>query len=332
MISADDFAAAPATLYGVIALAIGFMVVTRGLLTRHGRETRIERAPESDVTSDAIDRAYAEGWIDDLGVRGANLVYSSAMPAWEQGFDIYMANVDGARTSFVVDLNAAAHAPVATHPIRVQVRVKLLRPRPDGLRDESELEGMGSVEDGIEQRLTEALDAIYVGRFLGVGATTFVFYIPQDARAVAENLGDVIGPLGEYRAEWRSEDDPKWGFYFDFLYPDEISLAWILNHALLDQRREMGDRFDVPRDVDHLALFPSRVRADAAAKALRAAGFRVDEVTRRDDVMKFALEFHRTETLEGDRADEFCAEIRDLIKPLGGEYDGWGAMIVAGNA
>jgi hypothetical protein len=67
-------------------------------------------------------------------------------------------------------------------------------------------------------------------------------------------------------------------------------------------------------------------------RTLAAAGFRCDPVResagaggRRPD---FRLEFHRDEPLDGNRPDAFCAEIRALIAPFEGDYDGWGGPIV----
>jgi regulator of RNase E activity RraB len=255
------------------------------------------------------------------------------MPApWEPSFDVYMSDVDGAITSFVIDMAAAEHAPLATHPIRVQVRVELLRPLPNGLRDQSELEPMGKVEDTLVERLETALDAIYVGRFLGEGASNFVFYLPESARDALADLEPVIGSLGEYEPEWLDDEDPEWGFYMEFLYPDAESHERMMNRAQLTQRREIGDRLDVPREIDHFATFPSEEQAAAAGVALKGAGFRVDEPSEGEDGETWGFEFHRDETLTDDRPDEFCAEIRDLIEPHEGEYDGWGGMVVKADA
>ena len=42
---------------------------------------------------------------------------------------------------------------------------------------------------------------------------------------------------------------------------------------------------------------------------------------------KWGLQFHREDRCDEDRANAFAAEILDIVLPLGGDYDGWGAVI-----
>jgi len=269
--------------------------------------------------------------------------YAGAMPDWEPQWNTYLARANGAVHSFVLDMGAAAHAPIETHPLRVQVRVKLQRPRPDGLRDATELDAMGKVEDAIVQRFQEKLDALYVGRYVGAGYTTFVFYLPTllgelRAHVTRLDLARAISDFGPYEPQWLSEDDPGWRFYSEFLYPDETSRESMLNRDQLRQRVEAGDRLEIPRLIDHFAYFTSSEAADAASRALEAAGFSVDPVAPPNvdangpSREKWGVQFHRVEPLTHGRPDAFCAEIRSLLKPLDGEYDGWGGVVVRAEA
>ena len=80
------------------------------------------------------------------------------MREWEPSFDFYMAFVDGAPASFVIDL--AARAPVDTHPVRLHVRVKMLTPREDGLRDKSEFDALAKLEDEVVGAAVELDDDV----------------------------------------------------------------------------------------------------------------------------------------------------------------------------
>ena len=168
--------------------------------------------------------------------RAGEVGHDAAMPAWKPSWNTYVSRVGGASCSFVLDLAAAEHAPLASHPTRLQVRVKLLRPTADGMRDPSEQEAMEQVEDALTKRLDVALEASYVGRFVGEGHATFVFYLPESVtnidRAVdALDLPRTVAKAGPYRPEWFAEPDPKWSFYFDFLYPDPDSYRRMMNGA-----------------------------------------------------------------------------------------------------
>ena len=251
-------------------------------------------------------------------------------PTWQPKFDVYMATVDESRASFLLDMGIAPHVPIRSHPVRLQVRVQLLHPREDGLRDASELDAMGQLEDTITQEISAALDGIYVGRFTCEGRTTFVFYLPAPQAKRLGVLGSILGRIRPYDSEWLMEDDPDWGYFTEFLYPDLYSQQVMANQQLVANLEEKGDQLEVPREVDHRAYFPTRESAAAATERLRGAGFRTDEPQLLEDsVRPWALDFHRIESLADERPDEFCMEILDIILPFGGTYDGWGVELQA---
>jgi hypothetical protein len=351
------------------------------------------------------------------------------MVTWEQDFDFYLAELDDKPASFVIDLNAAAAAPMASHPLRLSIRVPMLRPREDGLRDAGELDDLGALEDQFVEALAEKVDAIYVGRMVHDGNTDLYLYVPEAHRDALEDLPALTGaPPGDYVPQWDVVEEPGWDLYTEFLFPDEYAHQSIWNRRLLNVFSENGDQLEVAREIDHNASFPSREAAEAAAAALRAAGFAVDEIGEPgedgdddeaddsddgladgddgdddaalddenamggagadaeeddgdddaseasaddddaddgddddddevadddddadeadddddadeadddadadgddepdDDAPRWSLEFHRDDALADGRPDEFVAEILDIILPLGGSYDGWGA-------
>lgn len=244
---------------------------------------------------------------------------------WQENFAFYLTNLDGHPASFVVDLNAE---PQESHPLRLQLRVPLLKPRPDGLRDQAELEPMGALED----RLVEALrgvDAIYVGRLVSRGATEFFFYVPTSASPKLDDLKGLLGELTPYTVEYLAAEDPDWGAFTELLYPDPYSLQAIANRSLLEQLQQAGDAMTVARPIDHFAIFESAAAADEAAKRLQAAGFTTDPSSAIDDG-SVGLQFHRDDSLADGQADAFVAEVLDVVLPLEGSYDGWGCPVVKG--
>jgi hypothetical protein len=246
--------------------------------------------------------------------------------SWQPNFGFYLSRLGEDPASFVVDLNAQ---PQTSHPLRLQLRVPLRAPRADGLRDRSELEPMGDLEDRLVDALQARLDAIYVGRLVARGATEFFFYAPEAARARLNDLEALIGNTAPYSVEYLAETDSGWQIYTQFLYPDPYSYQAIANRSLLEQLEQAGDVLTAARPIDHLAFFSSRGQATEAATRLTAAGFSTDEVTTRDDG-RFGLQFHRDDALSEGQADAFVAEVLDLILPLDGEYDGWGCPVVKG--
>jgi len=264
---------------------------------------------------------------------------------WSPSFDVYESRIEDRRIIFVLDMTAAEYAPLESHPVRLQVRVAMRSPREDGLRSPDESDALHALEDTIVSRLEGGADAIYVGRFVTGGYTTFVFYAPQDEQLFDEREDkplSIIGDVSPYRAHWASREDPDWEFYAEFLYPDAYSCQTMMNRRLLEVFVEKGDRLEALREIDHFAFFPTEMQARAAATGLRAAGFRTDAPERanpdedsgsvNEDEERWALQFHRNDHLADGRPNEFCHEILEIILPQEGEYDGWGAAHVSADS
>ena len=152
---------------------------------------------------------------------------------WEPDFDFWAARLDEMAAQMFLDMAAAAHAPLLTHPVRLQVRVPLAEQREDGLLAEGEAEALYAVEDAIAGRLEGALDAIFVGRLVAEGRATFVFYLtPAGGKRADEEAGRLVRDVAApYAVKWRVEDDAGWAYYRELLYPDDES-----KQAMLDRR------------------------------------------------------------------------------------------------
>jgi len=237
----------------------------------------------------------------------------------------YPAEVDGAPAAFVVDLEQVPRKKLGA---RIVVAVPMRDPTEDGLRSEDEMGTLDRVQEVITDRLEEAYGAELVGFYDLNGATTLVFYGEGKPTPIA--VATTIGDIGPYAIDVHVARDPEWRFYIDVLFPDAYALQGIWNRALIDELESHGDTLEEPRVVDHLATFPSRSRADKAAKTLAAKHFTIDGVDPAEEEGRFAVTFHRSETLEDDKPNLFSAEILDIILRFDGEYDGWGAPAVGG--
>lgn len=247
------------------------------------------------------------------------------MAEWEQDFDAYVALLDDAPASFMLDLAAHAHAPLASHPARVQVRVTMKSPRDDGLRAADEADALGLLEDRIIDRLEQHYDALFIGHTISEGLLHIVTYAPEQALAQPKRLLDGLDG-GGYEVVWFVEHDPDWDMYFEFLYPDVRSMQIIQNRRLMKIRAEHGDDPSRERVIDHTASFEDRAAAAAAAEALATRGFSVDPV--REEGELWLLEFRRADRLDQDCPDSICLEIIDLLEAHAGDYEGWGAPVL----
>lgn len=246
---------------------------------------------------------------------------------WQENFDFYEAAAENGRAFVSIDLDAAHHAPVASHPVRLQFRVKMLKPRKDGLRSDEEAETLFALEDALIEEVRTKHQGIFIARATAYGYSEFIFYVPaagRDGAATTKSVGERFKP---YDLEWLQEDDAEWERYFE-LYPNRYALQTMLNRSLIRQMQEANDHLETPRLIDHMAFFPSKEKAEAAAKSLAAADFQVDAPEPpRDGRESWGLQFHREDACDGENPDEFTFEILDLLEPHEGEYNGWGSPV-----
>jgi Regulator of ribonuclease activity B/Family of unknown function (DUF695) len=234
------------------------------------------------------------------------------MAAWEPAFSFYLTRLDGALASVVVDLHAR---PQRSHPHCVVIDAALCHPRDDGLRDERELDTMGTLEDTLVERLEQAL---YVGRVTTRGRVQFVFY--------ASTPLEVPPAIADYPLLVTTQLEPDWQTFTRALYPGPFELQTILNRNLLEQLAAQGDALTHPREVDHFAFFDTPEQAAQAAVALTAKGFRVEAPTTSDG--RTSLSFHRVDSLADGRIDHISAEVLEIVLASAGDYDGWGCGVM----
>lgn len=239
--------------------------------------------------------------------------------SWEPSYDVYLTRLDGALASVVVDLHAR---PLPSHPRCVVVSTTLKVQRDDGLRDESEFDGVGRLEDQLVDTLTQ-LGACFVGRVVSKGQVRFVFYLPRAPEALP-------AAIEGYPLTVQDADEPAWSTFGRVLFPNLYELQCIFNRRLLVQLENAGDRLDVARSLDHLAFFDSTETAANASHDLKTLGFFVEPPVKADDG-RMSLEFRRDDVLANGRVDEVCAEVLEVLARHHGDYDGWGCPIVKAN-
>jgi hypothetical protein len=162
------------------------------------------------------------------------------MARWEPDFDFYDADLEGTLVAVFIDLGASGHAPVATHPLRFQVRIALALPRPDGLHAAEEHGMLVGAEDAMATKLATALDAIYVGRLVAEGFVTFTFYVPKAHEAALREPRTVIGDGVPYVLEWNTADDPEWRYYRELLWPDAETEKTMKSRRVADRVMGVG--------------------------------------------------------------------------------------------
>lgn len=245
---------------------------------------------------------------------------------WEERFDFYSEQTPEGPVLVLADLAAEAHAPLASHPVRIRIVVPMQQPQANGLRSSEEAPALFALEERLVAALG-ALGGLYVGRLVTQGKTVLCFYVPASVTA-EEAQRAAASVRGPYELQVKLSEDPAWVAYLEELLPRPLQRQLMANRGVLDSLARSGDRHELPREVDHFAYFPSAESAGHAAAALEAKGFAVQSPKpAADGGAQWALGFTRTDTLADGRADEVTAEVLAVVDAHGGHYDGWGCVV-----
>lgn len=106
---------------------------------------------------------------------------------------------------------------------------------------------------------------------------------------------------------------------------ERLAHQFDLSAAQLRQRRDIGDKLDVAREIIHDGAFPTKEAAVEAGKELMAAGYRTEVV---DADGAFRLEVHKLSILDDHTVNQFTEEVFAVMERHGGEYDGWGGEVI----
>jgi len=252
-------------------------------------------------------------------------------------WDFYFCRIDDRPASIMLDLGLAAAVPDPERPWLLSLRLPLQRPRPeDGLSSSEEAPALAAVEDLLDAELAAACGALRAGRLTWNGLRELFYYARAEGQARAEDcldraLAAVARAHPDREVLSRTDHDPEWTHYREFLYPSPGQLQWIRDRRVVDQLRAHGDHLEIPRPVDHYLHFPDAPSRDAFLQSATAAGFRSeptpDEST---STLPYGAHLVRTDPVDLPHIHDVVLDLIALAEPHAGDYDGWGAPIQRG--
>jgi hypothetical protein len=243
-----------------------------------------------------------------------------------QHWQSYFTNVNTELASIRLDLNLAAHAPIATKPHLLWVWLYFQSPRADGLSSSEEANSLWTIEDALLAKLGERCKALHIGCITTLGRREFYLY-GETQKGFSEAVSETFNSFPTYTFDLGAKRDESWNQYLHVLYPTEDQLDSIGNGEVLDRLKENGDVHDLPREVMHLIYFPTNAQRIEFQMASVASGFDVFDIPSDPDIKSpFPLFVGRVQSVTKSEIDSTTRELRFLAKSSGGEYDGWEAQ------
>jgi hypothetical protein len=246
-----------------------------------------------------------------------------------QHWEFYLCELDDGPASILVDLGAAAVAPVADLPFAAFVRIPLQMPGPEGLSSAEELEQLSRLEDHLVARLPATGATRYVGRMTAAGCRNFLFYTASQAswqQRVAAVMAQLAGFEYPYEVNWR--EDREWRAYFELLYPSAADLQRIRNRHVCDVLQEHGDAMTAAREIEHWAYFPDMASRGRFLARLDSLGFTVRELWGAGETAGCGVRFSRVDIPSFWAIDEVTLPLYQAASEAGGDYDGWETQVI----
>lgn len=238
-------------------------------------------------------------------------------------WDFHFVQVDGRPASIYLDLALQKGGPDARLPWCAYVRLRMKAPREDGLSSQDEYDALLALEDALVAAVTADETAVYAGRNTTDGRRDYYFFAADPAAFDAAARAALAGFEG-YGGEIGAREDRGWRTYFAFLLPPPPTRRHMANRRVCFELESHGDDLSAPRPVDHAASFPSEAARRDFEKAVKAAGFAIDESLAPEEGA-FWLRF--SAPCAPADIDSVVEELHAAAQRFGGAYDGWGCEV-----
>jgi regulator of RNase E activity RraB len=244
-----------------------------------------------------------------------------------QQYGTYLCRVNDERASIFLNLGLRRDAPMASHPCLLWVWVPMQTPREDGLSDSAEAPTLYSIEDELNSRLGESLQAIPCGRITTQGRREFYFYAASGER-FSEIADAVFSRYRGYPFALGSQPDPMWIHYLEVLFPSDEQLQRMANTDVLDSLARQGDLHQVPRNVRHWIFFNQRTARRMFRDAAEQAGYTIDSQQSGKGDHPFSICVSRVQAVDQESIDATVIDLFRLAKRCEGRYDGWETQVM----
>jgi len=203
-------------------------------------------------------------------------IISNAFSQKETNWETYVAEKDKGLMSITVNMDLNFAKPNYRNLLIVGTKTskcfKNGYPRSEGL--EKLYTFSDSIADAVDRLTKHRLAGIITYQCVGFD----VFYVKDTL-----NLRNTISALYDRNFSTSKnylvvENDKKWEYYRNNLYPKELNADFFINHEFLSQLVEEGDDLTKPRELKHWVYFTSDRRRTKFIDKIKKMEFAIDSV------------------------------------------------------
>jgi Regulator of ribonuclease activity B/Family of unknown function (DUF695) len=155
-----------------------------------------------------------------------------------------------------------------------------------------------------------------------------VFYV-KDTIGVRDNLNKMFDDKFKSTNNYIIiKKDKNWSYYFNYLYPDDISDEFFTDQQFLLEMVAQGDDLTGRRKISHWAYFKKDKKRQKFKAMVEQLKFSIDSLNYiKDKKYPYELQFSRKDYIYPETISKLSEMIQVLIYPLNGIYEGWGTDI-----
>ena len=159
----------------------------------------------------------------------------------------------------------------------------------------------------------------------------FDVYYVKDTLDIRTNLNKLIQEnFSVPDAYIDIKKDKSWNYYYDFLYPKNLSLEFLFNQDYLRDLVLQGDDLKGLRKVDHWLYFPGVNLRNTAGERLKELDFSLDAIDyKKDSKIPYELKISRNDSINPESIERLTTFLRVLCASQKGQYDGWSTEVKA---
>jgi len=200
----------------------------------------------------------------------------------------------------------------------------------NGYPTEKGLEKMYTFSDSIANIVDEQTKSRLVGIVTYQCSGLDIFYV-KDTTDLRKNItAQIQKNFDNSKTYLQIEEDKKWKYYHDSLYPTDISDEFFINHELLTGLVYNGDDLIQPRKVTHWFYFRKEKKRQKFMDKIRTLDFSIDSLNfRKKRDYKYELQVSRKDSIHPNSISKLTKTLTGFAKLLYAEYDGWSAELMA---
>ncbi len=243
----------------------------------------------------------------------------------DEEWDAYIAFYeDGHPGSTTLRMDLIDKAPIEEFPYVLVTGITYETSREDGFPEGETFQILYKLEDELVELVAKETESVIVGSFTYKQERLEYLYIKGEV-GLKRKIEDFYAEnFPEYEFYLKIEEDKDWSHYREFLYPNEETLDYMADEAVIRHLKEAGDPLTKARRVDHYLYFPTKLDMAKCAEELKKLNFLIQFSGKNEkSSLPFELQVYRVDQVDIESIYSITSKLRKAAEEYNGDYDGW---------